>query len=98
MILVPEWIEEPMVQEAIGSRAGTVRQAVLEEGTCLQTLHVGSYDDEAGVLARLHEQEIPSRGLRMTGPHHEIDLSDARRPAPERLRTILRQPVEPVGG
>jgi len=98
MILVPEWIEEPMVQEAIGSRAGTVRQAVLEEGTCLQTLHVGSYDDEAGVLARLHEQEIPSRGLRMTGLHHEIYLSDARRTAPERLRTILRQPVEPVGG
>lgn len=52
-------------------------------------------DDEAPVLARMHDEVIPELGLRMTGRHHEIYLSDPRRTAPERLRTILRQPVVP---
>jgi hypothetical protein len=73
-----------------------VRLDVLDEGTCLQTLHVGPYDEEAAVLARLHEHEVPERGLRLTGRHHEIYLSDARRTAPDALRTILRQPVARV--
>lgn len=59
----------------------------------MQTLHVGSFDDEAGVLARLHDEFIPANGLRMVGTHHEIYLSDFRRIAPEKRRTILRQPV-----
>ncbi len=59
----------------------------------MQILHVGPYDDEAGVLAELHDRVIPSLGLRMTGRHHEIYLSDARRTPPHKLRTILRQPV-----
>ena len=59
----------------------------------MQTLHLGAYDDEAGVLARMHEEFIPEHGLRMVGKHHEIYLSDARRVAPAKLRTILRQPV-----
>lgn len=59
----------------------------------MQTLHVGPFDEEAEVLARMHDGFIPEHGLRMTGRHHEIYLSDPRRSAPERLRTILRQPV-----
>jgi len=59
----------------------------------VQTLHVGSFDDEADVLARLHHDFIPGNGLRMVGKHHEIYLSDPRKTAPEKLRTILRQPV-----
>lgn len=98
MILVPDWIEASMVEAAIGARDGIVRRQSFAEGTCLQTLHVGSFDDEAPVLARMHDEEIPSRGLRMTGTHHEIYLSDARRVAPARMRTILRQPVAPIVG
>ncbi len=75
---------------------GRVRAEVLDEGRCVQTLHVGSYDDEGPVLAQMHDRFIPEAGLRMTGRHHEIYLSDPRRVAPERLRTILRQPVEPA--
>ena len=71
----------------------TVRLETLDEGLCVQTLHVGSYDDEAPVLADLHERFIPDNGLRMTGLHHEIYLSDVRRVEPAKLRTILRQPV-----
>lgn len=59
----------------------------------MQTLHVGPYDAERPVLEPLHDVEIPSRGLERTSRHHEIDLGDPRRAAPERLRTVLRQPV-----
>jgi hypothetical protein len=59
----------------------------------VQTLHLGSYDDEAPVLHALHQQFIPAQSLRMTGKHHEIYLSDPLRTAAEKLRTILRQPV-----
>ncbi len=62
----------------------------------MQTLHVGPYDAEAPVLDELHNVYIPGHGLRMTGKHHEVYLSDARRAAPEKLRTILRQPVTAV--
>lgn len=104
MILVPEWIEEVHAERARRAAAekgdsaalGSLRLGDLAEGTCVQTLHVGSYDDEAPVLADMHERFIPAHGLRMTGRHHEIYLTDPRRSAPERLRTVLRQPVEPA--
>lgn len=62
----------------------------------LQVLHVGSYDEEGPTLGHLHDVEMPRRGLAFNGHHHEIYLSDARRTAPARLRTILRQPVRPA--
>jgi hypothetical protein len=55
-------------------------------------LHLGSYDCEGPTVMRLHEF-IAESGLRMTGRHREIYLSDARRVEPEKLRTIIRQPV-----
>jgi hypothetical protein len=102
MILVPEWIGPERFDQARAKlRAKSdppliedVRLETLEEGLCVQTLHIGSYDDEAPVLDAMHHDFIPSQGLRMTGRHHEIYLSDVRRVAPEKLRTILRQPVE----
>ncbi|MFS0868299.1 GyrI-like domain-containing protein [Microbacterium sp. 179-B 1A2 NHS] len=69
------------------------RLLTLTEGPCLQILHVGSYDDEAPTLARLHAEVMPERRLTWNGPHHEIYLSDPRRTPPEDLKTILRQPV-----
>ena len=63
----------------------------------MQTLHVGSYDDEGPVLERMHAG-ITERGWRRAGKHHEIYLSDARRTAPSKLRTVLRQPVETSTG
>jgi hypothetical protein len=75
-----------------------VRRASLAEGQCVQTLHVGPFDQEAEVLHRMHHEVIPERGLQPTGTHHEIYLSDLRRVAPEKRRTILRRPVRPVAG
>ncbi|MBW0254827.1 GyrI-like domain-containing protein [Cellulomonas sp. PS-H5] len=69
----------------------------LDEGRSLQALHVGPYDDEGPALARLHREVMPARGLTWNGRHHEIYLGDPRRVAPERLRTVLRQPVRPAG-
>lgn len=68
----------------------------LDEGPCLQALHIGPYADEAPLIARMHRDEMPARGLVPTGLHHEIYLSDARRVAPEKLRTLIRQPVRPA--
>jgi len=99
--LVPDWITDAHVEEATATlrskggapRLDELRVETLDEGLSVQTLHVGSYDDEAPVLAELHDVFIPGAGLTMAGRHHEIYLSDARRTAPEKLRTILRQPV-----
>jgi len=74
-------------------RLDDIRMETLSEGRCVQTLHVGSFDDEADLLADLHNDFIPDNGFRMAGKHHEIYLSDFRRVAPEKQRTILRQPV-----
>lgn len=101
MIMVPDWIDRSMFEAALasvraksGSEATTgVRLETLNEGLCVQTLHIGSYDDETAVLAELHNRYIPNAGMTMTGKHHEIYLSDPRRVAPAKLRTILRQPV-----
>jgi len=90
LILTPDWIP-PELFAAVDP--GSVRLETLSEGRCVQTLHVGSFDDEAPLLERMHTEVIPSQGLALTGLHHEIYLSDPRRVAPEKRRTILRQPV-----
>ena len=73
-----------------------VRLHRFEEGDCLQTLHIGPYTAEAPVLADLHDKVMPAMGLTFGGLHHEMYLSDPRRVAPDKLKTILRQPVRPV--
>jgi|EndMetStandDraft_6_1072998.scaffolds.fasta_scaffold17351_3 hypothetical protein len=98
MILTPEWITDDQFARARAAATAPaidrLRLETLVEGTCVQVLHVGPFDAEGPVLSRLHQEFIPAHGLRMTGKHHEIYLSDPRRVAPEKLRTILRQPVE----
>jgi hypothetical protein len=100
--LVPDSVAVEVFDEALASAAtsgapavGSVRIDTLAEGTCVQTLHLGSYEDEAPILAEMHDEFIPAHGLRMTGRHHEIYFSDPRRTHPSKLRTLLRQPVEP---
>jgi hypothetical protein len=106
LIVQPDWIDEALVADAVAAvRAKGDRPAAaldrlelreLREGRSAQILHVGSYDDETPTLARLHHEWMPQHGLTFNGDHHEIYLSDARRTAPEKLRTILRQPVRPA--
>lgn len=101
MIALPNWTEPDhldAVRRTVEQKGGApaldaLRLQTLDEGLAVQTLHVGPYDEEGPVLQTMHEDVIPGRDLRLTGKHHEVYLSDPRRAAPERLRTILRQPV-----
>jgi hypothetical protein len=100
MICQPGWINPDVMETALRQAVKTprpaldrVRFAPYTEGTSVQILHTGSYDSEAPVLARLHNEYLPRHGLTFNGKHHEIYLSDARRTDPAKLRTILRQPV-----
>lgn len=101
MILTPDWVEVGLLEQARQqagaknppTRLADVRLAGLHEGRCVQTLHRGPFDDEGPVLEHLHHVVLPEHGLQLAGTHHEIYLSDPRRTAPEKLRTILRQPV-----
>ncbi|HJQ64907.1 MAG TPA: GyrI-like domain-containing protein [Gemmatimonadales bacterium] len=77
---------------ARGRRPGAVRLEQLREGRVVQLLHVGRYDREHESIGRMREF-ARARGLRLHGRHHEIYLSDPRRVAPTKLRTILRHPV-----
>jgi hypothetical protein len=101
MLMVPDWVGHAIFVAAV-EKVGTknppprleaVRLEALTEGQCVQTLHLGSFDDEAEVLANMHDDFIPSHGLQLSGKHHEIYLSDPRKTIPTKLRTILRQPV-----
>lgn len=65
----------------------------INEGRCAQILHLGSYDDEEATLDILHKF-IESNGYKINNYHHEIYLSDPRRTAPEKLRTILRYGIK----
>jgi hypothetical protein len=62
------------------------------EGPSAQLMHIGPYDAEERDIAVLHHA-IAEHGLTPRGRHHEVYLSDPRRCAPARLRTILRHPV-----
>ncbi|HEV3120496.1 MAG TPA: GyrI-like domain-containing protein [Isosphaeraceae bacterium] len=64
----------------------------IDEGLCVQMLHVGAYAEEKQSIERMRAFAT-AEGLKYHGKHHEIYLSDPRKVAPEKLRTILRQPV-----
>jgi hypothetical protein len=72
--------------------AGSLRIETLDEGRVAQLLHVGPYAAERASIERLHAA-VAAAGLHLRGRHHEIYLGNPRTSAPERLRTILRQPV-----
>ncbi len=103
MLMTPVWITQEMLTQAKEKLAPKqikeleqVRLEELNEGLCVQTLHIGSFDSEGPVLKKLHEEFIPANGLSMQQKHHEIYFSDFRVVAPEKMRTILRQPVERI--
>jgi hypothetical protein len=101
MIMQPDWITRDMVSEAIREVATSkdlpalplLRHEPHDEGLAVQIMHVGPYDDEGPTIARLHNEFLPQNGYVEAGKHHEIYLSDPRRTAPDKLKTVLRQPV-----
>jgi hypothetical protein len=93
MIRQPDWITAQVRDLAVG-KASTknlpalelLRFETLAEGLSVQILHIGSYDDEAPTIARLHDEFLPAHGYIETGPHHEIYLSDPRKVAAAKLK------------
>jgi hypothetical protein len=69
-----------------------VRLERFAEGLAAQVVHTGPYDAEGPTVARLHAF-IEDQGYSRTGRHHEIYLSDPNRAAPEKMKTIVRQPI-----
>lgn len=100
MILTPDFVTQKDVDEAVeelrrrgkDALSSEVRLERIDEGTCVQVLHVGPYGGEDAVIAAMAGL-AEERGLHPNGAHHEIYLSNPGRVPPERLRTILRQPV-----
>lgn len=98
LLRLPDFVTEEHVQMATSACAERseqdqqVRFETLDEGTCVQILHLGPYSTEPETLKTL-DAFIECEGLQRNGLHHEIYLSDPRRSAPDQLRTILRQPV-----
>ena len=69
---------------------------IYDEGLCVQCLHIGSYDQEPVTVARMHafmEQQGYALDITDQRLHHEIYLSDARKVAPEQLKTVIRHPI-----
>lgn len=100
MIMQPELVTQADYEEAwaeVGRKKNLpalsrMRFEKYDEGLSAQIMHVGPYADEAPTIERLH-RFIAEQGYRRRGKHHEIYLSDPRRTAPERLRTVIRQPM-----
>lgn len=99
LIRMPEYITPAIVEEAKikaakkPSLVSAVKFERIHLGKCVQILHIGPYSTEPESIAEMHKL-MEERGLKPRGYHHEIYLSDPRRTPPEKLKTILRQPVE----
>ena len=100
MIRQPDWLTKEMLEEVLTElrekRGGKVDHVKLErfhEGLSAQVMHLGPYSEEGPTITMLHRW-VERQGLRLRGYHHEIYLSDPRRTAPEKIRTIIRHPVE----
>jgi hypothetical protein len=101
MILQPDFIGQTQVNNAFNVvrkkkklvALDRVRLETLAEGTAAQILYVGPFSDEAPTIQRIHDF-IHAAGKELCGKHHEIYLSDPRRTAPEKLKTIIRQPMK----
>lgn len=100
MILQPDFLTRAQIDAAIAevrrkknpAALDRVRWETLEEGAAVQVLYIGPFSAEAPTIERMHDF-IHASGKELYGKHHEIYLSDPRRTAPEKLKTILRQPM-----
>lgn len=100
LIMQPDQVTQEIVEEAKTKAAkknpsdavARVRLERFAEGRAAQVMHVGPYSAEGPTIARLHSF-ITEQGYVRAGKHHEVYLSDPRRTAPEKMKTIIRQPV-----
>ena len=104
VIRLPDFVTEEDFHWAVNEAAEKKQQdfskvefLTVEEGLCVQCMHIGPYDDEPATVQLMHDfaaQEGYVPDITDKRLHHEIYLSDARRVAPERLKTVIRHPVK----
>jgi hypothetical protein len=101
MVRQPDHLSESLVAAAVEetrqkkdpASLSKIRFETFHEGLSAQILYIGPYADEGPTIARMHDF-IEERGFERSGKHHEIYLSDVRRTAPEKLKTVIRQPMK----
>ncbi|MDH5461597.1 MAG: GyrI-like domain-containing protein [Candidatus Bathyarchaeota archaeon] len=100
MIMQPEYVTEDLVSKALEQvkkkknppALPKIRFESFHEGLSAQIMHIGPYSAEGPTIDRLHSF-IKENGYELKGKHHEIYLSDPRRSPPERMKTVIRQPM-----
>jgi len=100
MIMQPEFVNQDIYERACAAVKKKKDPAALPllrfetraEGKAAQIMHVGPYSEEQPTIHKLHSY-IQAEGFSFNGKHHEIYLGDPRRTAPEKLQTIIRQPI-----
>jgi len=100
MILVPDFVTTKMFSDAVDEvrrkknppGLDRARLETLNEGKCVQMMHIGPYAAEPESIAKM-DAYAKEHGYKMVGKHHEIYLGDPRRAAPSKLKTVLRHPV-----
>jgi len=104
MIRQPEQVDEDLFEQALAKAtrkkelpaANLLRLERFAEGLAAQVMHIGPYSAEGPTIQRLHAF-IADQGYERAGKHHEIYLSDPRRAAPGKMKTVLRQPMAKSG-
>jgi len=100
MIMLPDFYTNEMIEEArkilVKKKNPSALHKLyvdsLEEGLSVQILYIGSYSDEMPTIKKMHDF-VFDNGYKLRDKHHEIYISDPRRTAPEKLKTVLRHPV-----
>ncbi len=101
MIRIPDFVTKEQIEHALilfeekknPGNFHKIRYELYREGTVVQVLHLGPFSEEGPIIANMHQFALDS-GYVLHNKHHEIYLSDPRRTKPEKLRTIIRQPIK----
>ena len=101
MIMQPDFVTPELMEEGIRRAADKkplpaiekLRFETFSEGLSVQVMYFGPFTDEGPTIERMHQHAFDA-GYQLRGKHHEIYLSDMRRTAPEKLKTVLRHPIE----
>lgn len=106
VIRLPDFVTEKDFQWAVATASekkkigcSSAEFLTVDEGLCVQIMHVGSYDDEPATVALMDEYLVKNgyeNDMRAGRLHHEIYLSDARKVAPEKRKTVIRHPIRKI--
>jgi len=102
MIMQPEYVTKEIVNEALDETRkkknlpalSKIRFEAFSEGPSAQIMHIGPFSAEGPTIEKIRNF-IKKQGYNLSGKHHEIYLSDPRKSAPEKMKTVLRQPMSP---